>query len=122
MIALNKVPAVRFELVLDRIDETSRPIDVEGLLAPEKEPQQLVEAGEVVHMPMCNKDIADAHELARGKPAEVAEIEKQRAPLKHEIHVKTRVVEWIIDKRGVKVGRHRSSPSLRSRWTWRPRL
>jgi len=39
-------------------------------------------------MPMCDKDVTDAQELARSKPAEVAEIEKQRTPLEHEIHVK----------------------------------
>jgi hypothetical protein len=36
-------------------------------------------SGEAVHMPMCNKDVADAQELARSKPAEAAEIEKRRS-------------------------------------------
>jgi hypothetical protein len=55
--------------------------NIKGLLPPKKDPQQLVEAGEVVHMPMGDKDVADPQELATSKPAEVAEIEKQRAPL-----------------------------------------
>ena len=57
-------------------------------------------------MPMCNKDVADAQELARSKPAEVSEIEKKRTPLEHEIHVKPGIVEGIVDKRRIKVTRH----------------
>jgi hypothetical protein len=69
-------------------------------------PQQLVEAGEVVHMPMCDKDVTDAQELARSKPAEVAKIEKQRTPIEHEIHVKPGIFEGIVDQRRIKVTRH----------------
>jgi hypothetical protein len=75
VIALNEVPGLRHELVLDRVDKTGRPIDIEDLLTPEKEPQQLVEAGEVIHMSMYDKNIADAQELARSKTAEAAKVE-----------------------------------------------
>jgi len=57
-------------------------------------------------MPMCDKDVADPQELARSKPAKVAEIEKQRTPLEHEIHVKPGIVEGIVDKRTIKMTRH----------------
>jgi hypothetical protein len=57
-------------------------------------------------MPMCDKVIADTQELARSKPAKVAEIEKQRAPLEHEIHEKPGIFEGIVDKRRIKVTRH----------------
>jgi hypothetical protein len=63
-----------------------------------------------------------AQELARSKPAEVAEIEKQRAPLEHEVHVKPGIFEGIVDKRRIKVTRHgaarisaRRGDALRSR-------
>ena len=62
---------------------------------------------------MCDKDVADAQELARSKPGEVAKIEKQRAPFEHEIDVKSRIVEGIVDERGVKMERHGSSTSSR---------
>ena len=96
-IAFNKVPAVRPELVLDRFDKARGSIDTDGLLSPEKQPQQLVETGEVVHMPVRDKDAADAQELARSKPAEIANVEKQRAPLEYEIQVKTGIAEGIVD-------------------------
>jgi len=66
-------------------------------------------------MPMCDKDVAYTQQLARSEPAEVAEIEEQCATLEHKIYIKTGVVKRIIDKRGVKVARHHSSPSSRSR-------
>jgi len=105
-VSIEKIPAIRPELVLDRVDETSGSIDANSLFSPEKESQQLVEACKVVHMPMCDKDITDTQELARSKPAKVAEIEKQRTPLEHEIHVKPGIFEGIVDKRRIKVTRH----------------
>jgi hypothetical protein len=105
-ISLDDVPGVRTELVLNRVYETGGSIDPNNLFSPEKESQQLVEACKVVHMPMCDKDITDTQELARSKPAKVAEIEKQRAPLEHEIHVKPGIFEGIVDKRRIKVTRH----------------
>ena len=79
--------------MLDRVDKAGGSIDADSLFSPEKEPQQLVEAGKVVHMPMCDKDVADAQELARSKPAEFAEIEKLGTPLEYEIHLKPGIVE-----------------------------
>ena len=55
---------------------------------------------------MCDKDVADAQELARSKPAEVAEIEKQGTPLEYEIHVKPGIVEGIVDQRRIEVTWH----------------
>ncbi len=72
------------------------------------ESQQLVEAGKMVHMPMCDKVVADAQELARRKSAMVVEIEKKRARLEHEIHVKPRISEGIVDKRRIKMSWHTS--------------
>src|ERR1019366_8277875 len=57
-------------------------------------------------MPMCDKDVADAQELARSKPAEITEIEKQRTPLEYEIHVKPGIFEGIVDQRRIEVTRH----------------
>jgi hypothetical protein len=48
-------------------------------------------------MPMGDKDVADPQELARREPAKVAEIEKEGAPLEHEIDVKPGIVEGIVD-------------------------
>jgi hypothetical protein len=53
-VSIEKIPAIRPELVLDRVDETGDSIDANSLFSPEKESQQLVEACKVVHMPMCD--------------------------------------------------------------------
>jgi len=71
-VSIEKIPAVRPELWLDSVDETSGSIDANSLFSPKKESQQLVEACKVVHMPMCDKDITDTQELARSKPVKVA--------------------------------------------------
>jgi hypothetical protein len=55
---------------------------------------------------MCDKDIADAQELARRKAAKVTQIEKQRTPLEHEVHVKPGIMEGIVDQHRIEVTRH----------------
>src|SRR5262249_20051240 len=107
-VSVDKIPGVCLKLVFDRLDETGGSIDADSFFSPEKKPQQLVEAGEVVHMPMCNKDVTDAQELARSEAAEVTEIEKQGAPLEHEIDVKPGIVEGIVDQRRIEMSRHTS--------------
>jgi len=80
--------------------------------------QQLVKAGEVVHVPVRDEHVADAQELARHEPAK---IEKQRTPLKNKIHLKPGIVEGSLTRvgpkwrdlarrpcRGVGGGRHRN--------------
>jgi hypothetical protein len=95
---------VRLELVLDRVDETGRSVDTDILSRPTNALN--VEAGKVVHMPMRDKDVAGAQELARSEPAEIAEIEKQSALLEYQIHVKPGIVEGIVDQRRIEVTRH----------------
>ena len=53
-------------------------------------------------------DVADTQELARSQSIEIANIEQQRAPLEHKVHVKARIVEGIVDERGIKMARHGS--------------
>jgi hypothetical protein len=105
-ITLDQIPAIRFELVLDRVDEARGTINADGFLASEKEPQQLVEAGEMIHMSVGDKDIANAQELARWQPAQIAKIEKKRAPFKHEVDVKPGIAEGIVDQRRIEVSLH----------------
>jgi len=102
IIALNEVPSVSSELVLDRINNALVPINAKRLLPAKKAPQQLVETGEVVHMEMRDKDVADAQELARSESPKIAKIEKQRPPLKNKIHVKPGIVEGIVDEGRIK--------------------
>ena len=101
--------------MLDRVDDALRAIDAERLLAPEQAAQQLIETGEMIHVEMRDEDVADAQQLARGKAREIAEIEQQRALLEHEIDVKARIVEAIVDELGIEMARHGASASGRSR-------
>jgi hypothetical protein len=57
---------------------------------------------------MRDEYVADAQELARSQPIEIANIEKQRAPLEHKVHVKAGIVEGIVDERGIETARHGS--------------
>jgi hypothetical protein len=94
--------------VFDRVDNARGAMDANDFLPTKQAPQQLVETGEVVHMEMRDEYVADTQELAWSQPTEIAKIEKQRAPLKHKVHVKAGIVEGIVDERGIKMARHGS--------------
>jgi hypothetical protein len=109
VITLDQIPGVGSKLMLDGVDNARRPMDAKRLLPPEQEPQQLVETGEMVHMPMRDEDVADAQKFARAKPPKIAKIEKQRAALENQIDVKAGIVEGVVDESGIEVARHNSS-------------
>jgi hypothetical protein len=41
----------------------------------------MIETGEVVHVPVRDEDVADAQQLARRQPGDVAEVEEKRPAL-----------------------------------------
>src|SRR5208283_5290225 len=108
VIALDEIPGIGFELMLDCVDEACRPIDPKALFSAEQSPQQVIKAGEVVHVSMRDEDVGDAQQFARRQTADVADVEEQRAALEDEIHIESGIAEGIIDGSGIKVTRHRS--------------
>ncbi len=47
----------------------------------------MIESGKMIHMPVRDKNIADAQKLARCERREIAKVEQKCASLEHEIDV-----------------------------------
>ncbi|MNM91543.1 hypothetical protein D3C81_1038460 [compost metagenome] len=90
----------------DLCHEPRPAVQRDGRLAPEQYPQQVVEAGEVVHMGMRDKHMRDAHQIARHQRGDVAQVEQQGAPLVEEVHEQGGVAEDAIDEAGLQQGAH----------------
>jgi hypothetical protein len=58
----------------------------------------MIEPGKVIHVGMGDKDVRQAHQLARRQHADVTEIEKQRPPFVAKIDIQGRVAERVVDE------------------------
>lgn len=108
-VVLHQVPCIRGELVLELPDELLRPVHSHTGIPPQTDTQQMIEAGEVIHVRVRNEHVADPEELTRREPRDIADIEEQRTPLELEIDVDARVAERPVDKFCVEYGPHGTS-------------
>ena len=102
--------------MLDAVEKAGRAEEVKALVPPEEDPQQGVEAGEVVHVGVRDEGVAHLQELARGERREVPEVEEKGAAVEMEVDVEPRVAERVVDQPGVEEGFH---PSGRARPPYR---
>jgi len=77
--------------VLHLIEETGRTGEMKGSKAVQADPQQAVEAGEMIHVGVGNERMRDAAELACGQRRQVAEVEQQRATAKAKVDEHRRI-------------------------------
>src|SRR5689334_12425568 len=77
-IVLHEVPRVPGELVTHAIDEVLRTMESHTGIAAEAHAQQMIEAGEVIHMRVTDEHIADPQQHAGRQARDVTDIEKQR--------------------------------------------
>ena len=63
----------------------------------------------MIHVAMADEDIADAQNLARREPRQIAHVEEQGAPLEHELDVEGWIAEGVIYKMRIEVPRHGGS-------------
>ena len=49
--------------MLDRLNEAGRAVEADGFLPTENAPQKLVEAHEMIHVPVADEHVADTKEL-----------------------------------------------------------
>ena len=83
--------------MLDLRDEIRSTEQHQAGLASEQHTQQMIEARKVVHVRMRDKDMREAHQLARWQHGDVAEVEQQCSPLVTKIDIQPRIAEYIID-------------------------
>ena len=60
--------------------------------------QQLVESGEMIHVPMADEDVADAKQLAIGQAGEIADVEQHRAASEPEVEQQAGIGERLVDE------------------------
>src|SRR5438105_6020425 len=66
----------------------------------------MIEPGKVVHVRMGDKDVRQAHQLARRQHADVTEIEKERPPFVAKVDIQGRVAERVVDETSFEEGAH----------------
>ena len=106
LVAVHDVPGVRAQLVFDLRDELGPAKQHDVRLAPEHDAQQMIEPGKVIHVRMGDKDVRQAHQLARRQHADVAEIEKQCPPFVAKVDIQGRVAERVVDETSFEEGAH----------------
>src|SRR5262245_32501564 len=98
IIASKQIPGIGPQLGLNRINEAGGPIEAHDFIPAEHKAQQLIEANEVVHVPVRDEDIGDAKEFAGRQRRNISEVEKESAPLKRQVDKNARVPKGIIDQ------------------------
>ncbi len=74
-VASDEVPWVGGKLKRDGVDKPAVAVDAYYLIAPEHEPEQVIEADEMIHMPVADEHVGNAQQFSRGQRRQVAEIE-----------------------------------------------
>src|SRR5208282_1981764 len=66
----------------------------------------MIEPGKVIHVRMGDKDVRQAHQLARSQRADVAKIEKQRPPFVAKVDIQGWIAERVVDETSFVEGAH----------------
>src|SRR5689334_17173608 len=79
LIILHQVPRVRGELVFELSDEPFGSVEAHACIAAETDAQQVVEAGEMVHVCMRDEEITHSQELTGRQIRNVADVKQDGA-------------------------------------------
>ena len=88
-------------------------------VAPKTNPQQVIKAGEMVHVGMRDEDVADPQKLAGRQARHVADVKQDRPPIELQVDEHPGVAEGPVDQRRVENGPHPSKNTIRGRVTSR---
>ncbi len=61
-VVVNEVPGVGVQLVPDLGDESRRPVKTHACIAAEADAQQMIEAGEVIHVRVAHEHVAHSQQ------------------------------------------------------------
>ena len=95
-VALEQVPGVGVQLVLDALDHSGRAEQANRPLAAEGEAQEVVKAGPVVHVGVRDEDVGHPQELAGRQGGEIAGVDEEGAAAVHQIDEQGRVAEGAV--------------------------
>ena len=83
------------------VDEAGRTIEGNGLLPPDEEAEQPVEAKEMVEMRVRHEHLVELEDAARRQGGDIAEIEEDGAPFEQRFDEHRRIAEAAVDQHGM---------------------
>src|SRR6185369_15194966 len=105
-IVFHQVPGVGGEPVFHLGDKPGRAEEVDTFFASQAEPEQMVEADEMVDVGMGDEDMREPQDLAGREGPDVSQVEEERPPFVKEIDIDRRVVEGAVYQARMELGRH----------------
>jgi len=86
--------------------EPGRAEEMDTFFTPQTEPEQMVEADEMVDVGMGDEDMREPQDLAWRQCPDVSQVEEERPTFIKEIDIDRRVVEGAIYQAWMELGRH----------------
>src|SRR6266540_3057930 len=90
-IALDEVPAIGLELVMDLVDQALGAIEIDRLLAPDQYPEEVIEADEMIDMSVGDEHVLEAMDLSGRQDRDVPEIKEEGAAFEQRLDIERRI-------------------------------
>ena len=97
-ITIHQIPGVALKFSLNIGDQAGRAVDPQGRPAPKCDPQERIEADEVVHMSVRDENVLGTQETGRTQRVVLAQIEQQGAFGPAHFDEQAGIAEDIIDE------------------------
>jgi len=82
--------------VFHPVDKTGRAEELQPLITGKENPHYAIEAAEMVHVGMGNKDMAEPEDFARRQKMQITQVKEDRPLLELEVDVESRVIKGAI--------------------------
>ena len=105
-IAIHQIPRVPLQLSADIGNEPRRPVQPEGLVPAECDPEQTVKSNEVIHVCVRNEDVIGAKEMGGTEKVLLPQIEEQRSARPFYFNIEPGIAERVVDEVAGKGRRH----------------
>ena len=92
-IARGQVPGIARELAANVVDQPRRPAERQLAIPRQRQPQQLIEPHEMVHVGVRDAHVREAQAVPRAQAVDAAEIEEERVALPAQCDVQCRVLK-----------------------------
>ena len=113
-IARGQVPGIARELAANVVDQPRRPAERQLAIPRQRQPQQLIEPHEMVHVGVRDAHVREPQAVAGAQAIDAAEIEEQRVTLPPQRDVERRVLERAVHEHWAEARFHGADPIGRS--------
>ena len=84
--------------MLDLLQKARRPEETQSLPSSEKNPQNPIEATEMIEVSMRDEDVTQAQNLASTELMQVAQVEEEGPLLEHKLDEEARIAKGIVNE------------------------